>query len=278
VGRTAGEKTGYQEGAAVIGAIAGDIIGSIYENHNIKTTDFPLFSPGCRFTDDSVLTIALADALMSGADYVTKMKEYYRLYPHAGFGGFFSGWAVSDNREPYSSWGNGAAMRISPVGFVFDTLQETLEKAEFFTALTHNHPEGIKGGCATAAVIYLGRTGKTKSEIKDYIETTFGYNLHRTLDEIQPNYGYDISCQGTVPEAIIAFLESTGFEDAIRKAVSLGGDCDTLTCITGGIAQGFYGGVPALITEKVYLFLDDHLRSVTKEFTALYCSNRKGMI
>jgi ADP-ribosylglycohydrolase len=258
----------------MIGAVAGDIIGSIYEHHNIKTTEFPLFSPGCRFTDDSVLTIALADALLNDEDYVTKMKEYYKLYPHAGFGGFFSSWALAESREPYNSWGNGAAMRVSPVGFAFDTLEETLHKTAYYTGLTHNHPEGIKGGCATAAAIYLGRTGKSKKEIKEYIESTFGYNLNRTLDEIRPVYHYDISCQGTVPEAIVAFLESTDFEDAIRKAVSLGGDCDTLTCITGGIAQGFYGGVPAPITEKVYSILDEQLGTVTKEFMKLYCSGQ----
>jgi len=255
----------------MIGAVAGDIIGSVYEWQNIKTTEFPLFSPHSNFTDDSVLTIALADSILNGADYIDKMKEFYSLYPDAGFGGFFSSWAVSKNRSPYNSWGNGAAMRISPVGFAYKSLEETLLKAEFFTALTHNHPEGIKGGCATAAAIYLARTGKDKVQIRKYVESTFGYNLHRKLDEIRPEYTYDISCQGTVPQAMIAFLESNDFEDAIRKAVSLGGDCDTLTCITGGIAQAFYKGVPGFIENKVYGILDERLGRITRLFSEKYC-------
>ncbi len=255
----------------MIGAIAGDIIGSIYEWHNIKTTEFPLFSPRCHFTDDSVLTIALADAIMSGADYVTLLKQYYRTYPHAGFGGNFAAWALTDNTSPYYSWGNGAAMRISPAGFAYATLEETLSKAGEFTAVTHDHPEGIKGGKATAAAIFLARTGKTKPEIRQYITSTFDYDLSRTLDEIRPTYTYDISSQGTVPQAITAFLESESFEDAIRKAVSLGGDCDTLTCITGGIAQAFYG-IPEEISRQVYGYLDEPLSEVTRRFTSLYCS------
>jgi ADP-ribosylglycohydrolase len=250
----------------MIGAIAGDIIGSVYEFHNIKTTDFSLFVPGCRFTDDTVLTVALADALLTGADYVDKMKEYYARYPDAGFGGFFCKWATSDDRAPYHSWGNGAAMRISPVGFAFSSLEETIMQAEKYTAVTHNHPEGIKGACATAAAIYLGRTGSSKMQIKDFIEERFGYDLNSSVEQIRPAYKYDISCQGTVPEAIIAFLDSSDFESAIRLAVSLGGDCDTLTCITGGIAEAFYGGVPQPIQEKVFAILDEPLGRVTREF------------
>lgn len=255
----------------MIGAIAGDIIGSVYEWHNIKTTKFPLFSLASSFTDDSVLTIALAESIMNGTDYINKMKEYYRRYPHAGFGGHFANWARSDDRQPYNSWGNGAAMRISPAGFAFDTLEETLKKAEYFTSLTHNHPEGIKGGCATAAAIWLANHGQTKQEIKDYIQGTFGYNLERTLDEIRPTYKFDVSCQGTVPEAMIAFLESNDFEDAIRKGISLGGDSDTLTCITGGIAQAFYGEVPQAIQQEVLSILDERLRKVTLEFDKRFC-------
>jgi len=254
----------------MIGAIAGDIIGSIYEWHNIKTTEFPLFSPRCHFTDDSVLTIALADAILSGCDYTTMLKRYYRAYPNSGFGGHFAAWAITENASPYGSWGNGAAMRISPAGFAFRTLEETLHKAYEFTAVTHNHPEGIKGGQATAAAIFLARTGKTKFEIRDYITATFGYDLSRTLDEIRPAYEYDISSQGTVPQAITAFLESVSFEDAIRKAVSLGGDCDTLTCITGGIAQAFYG-VPEEVSSRVYTFLDEPLSDIVRRFSSLYC-------
>lgn len=254
----------------MIGAIAGDIIGSIFEWRNTKTTDFPLFSAKSRFTDDSVLTIALADAILSGEDYIDKMHAYASRYPHAGYGGNFARWVIAKEREPYNSYGNGAAMRISPAGFAYDTLEETLDKARHFTALTHNHPEGIKGGCSVAAAIFLCRTGKTKPEVKAYVEETFGYNLGRTLEEIRPAYTFDVSCQGSVPEAIIAFLESTDFEDAIRKAVSLGGDSDTIACITGGIAQAYYHGVPAEIEEKVYGYLDEPLAEVTRKFTKRY--------
>lgn len=256
----------------MIGAIAGDIIGSIYEWHNTKTSDFPLFSANSRFTDDSVLTIALADAILSGEDYIDKMHAYALRYPNAGYGGNFASWVRAKSREPYNSFGNGAAMRISPVGFAYDTLEETLYQAQYFTALTHNHPEGIKGGCAVAAAIYLCRTGKTKPEVKAYLEETFGYNLGRTLEEIRPGYSFDVTCQGSVPEAIIAFLESEDFEDAVRKAVSLGGDSDTIACITGGIAQAYYHGVPAEIEERAYAALDKPLAEVTRRFTRAYIS------
>lgn len=255
----------------MLGAIAGDIIGSVYEWHNIKTTDFELFSPVCRFTDDTVLTVALADAILSGADYAAKMKEYFHRYPNAGYGGRFADWVLTHPSFAYNSWGNGAAMRISPVGYAYDTLEETLSKAEFFTEVTHNHPEGIKGGNATASAIFLARTGKSKVEIKAYIRSKFGYELDRSLDEIRPTYHFDISCQGTVPQAITAFLESTDFEDAIRKAISLGGDSDTLACITGGIAQAFYGGVPDFISQKVYDILDEPMRKVTRQFMEKFC-------
>lgn len=255
----------------MIGALAGDIIGSVYEWHNIKTTEFELFSKGCNFTDDSVLTVALADAILNQADYAAKMKEYFEKYPYAGFGSNFANWAQSEKNTPYNSWGNGAAMRISPAGFAYATLEETLKQAQHFTALTHNHPEGIKGGCATAAAIFMARTGSSKAEIKTYIESHFDYNLDRSLEEIRPKYHFDVSCQGSVPEAIIAFLESDDFEDAIRKAVSLGGDSDTIACITGGIAQAFYHGVPAFIAEQVYAHLDEPLGRITKQFCEQFC-------
>jgi ADP-ribosylglycohydrolase len=256
----------------MIGAIAGDIIGSIYEWNNIKTTEFELFSRFCHFTDDSVLTVALADSILNNVDYDKKMREYYHRYPDAGYGGSFAGWARSMDKKAYNSWGNGAAMRISPAGFAYPTLEETLNQAEKFTVYTHNHPEGIKGACATTAAIFLARKGGSKTEIKDYIENTFGYDLQRTLDQIRPTYQFDVSCQGTIPEAIIAFLESVNFEDAIRKAVSLGGDIDTLACITGGIAQAFYGGILQTISDRVYKILDEPLGRVTREFMAKYCS------
>jgi len=250
----------------MLGAIAGDIIGSVYEWNRIKTKTFPLFSPGCDFTDDSVLSIALAAAILNNEHYGILLKEYYRKYPDRGYGGAFHRWAKSSDNKPYNSWGNGAAMRISPVGFAFNNLEEVLKNAKVYTEITHNHPEGIKGAQATAASIFLARTGKSKKEIEKYIETTFGYDLSMKLDEIRPDYHFDESCQGTVPQAITSFLESKDYEDAIRNAVSLGGDSDTLACITGGIAHAFYGSVPSFISGKVYKILDDDLASTTRVF------------
>jgi len=250
----------------MLGAIAGDIIGSVYEWDRIKTKVFPLFDPKCTFTDDSVLTVALAAAILGNADYGVLMKDYYHKYPNKGYGGSFHKWASSRGNQPYNSWGNGAAMRISPVGFAFNSLEEVLEKAKEYTEITHNHPEGIKGAQATAAAIFLARTGKPKDEIKEYVETTFGYDLSKALDEIRPSYHFDESCQRTVPQAIRSFLESEDYEDTIRNAISLGGDSDTLACIAAGIAHAFYGGVTPFIARKVYEILDDHLGSITREF------------
>lgn len=258
----------------MIGAIAGDMAGSIYEWNNIKTKDIELFTPGCFFTDDTVLTVALADSILSGADYGMNMRKFFRLYPDAGYGGSFSAWAGSGEPAPYNSWGNGAAMRISPVGFVFDDLDTVLRKAGEFTGITHNHPEGIRGAQAAAAAVFMARKGGSKADILNYISGKFGYDLSRHLDEIRPSYGYDVSCQGTVPQAIRAFLDSDGFEDALKNAISLGGDSDTLACITGGIAQAFYGGVPAPIAEKVYLILDERLGNITREFMGRYCGEK----
>ena len=254
----------------MIGAIAGDIIGSVYEWDNIKTKDFELFSPKSFFTDDTVLTVALADTILTGISYVDNLKSFYQRYPHRGYGGSFHAWARSSNPMPYNSWGNGAAMRISPVGYAYNDIDTVLQKAAEFTEITHNHPEGIKGGQATAAAIYLARMGKSKSEIKDFIETNFQYDLNQHVDEIRPSYKFDVSCQGTVPQAIRAFIDSTDFEDAIRTAVSLGGDTDTLACITGGIAQAFYGGVPEPIVNKVYEILDARLGKITRMFMEKY--------
>lgn len=250
----------------MIGAIAGDIIGSIYEWNNIKTKEFPLFSPGCFFTDDTVLTVALADSILSGTPYAKNLKIFYKFYPNAGYGRSFHKWAQSNQYKPYNSWGNGAAMRISPVGYAFDDINTVLKKAEEFTVVTHSHPEGIKGAQAVAAAIFLARFGKGKDEIKHYIESRFGYDISRHVDEIRPKYTYDTSCQGTVPQAICSFLDSTDFEDAIRNAISLGGDSDTLACITGSIAQSFYGSVPPAIKQKVYSILDERLADITRRF------------
>ena len=252
----------------MIGAIAGDIVGSVYEWANIKSKKFPLFTDRSFFTDDSILTIALADTLLTGTPYVDNLKTFYRWYPDGGYGGSFHNWAQSEHSAPYNSWGNGAAMRISPVGYAFDDLDTVLRKAEEFTAVTHNHPEGIKGGQSVAASIFLARSGKTKEDIRRYIESHFGYDLSRHVDDIRPTYTFDVSSQGTVPQAIRAFLDSTDFEDAIRNAISLGGDSDTLACVTGGIAQSFYGGVPQAIQDAVYSVLDERLGAITRRFMA----------
>jgi ADP-ribosylglycohydrolase len=260
----------------MLGTITGDIVGSIYEFDTIKTVDFPLFGDGCRFTDDTVLTVALAEAIMTGGSYASLMKEYYRRYPEAGYGGRFHAWASGKLPGPYQSWGNGAAMRISPVGYAFDTIDLVLEKAEEYTIVTHDHPEGIRGAQATAAAIYLARTGATLEEIRRYITGVFGYDLSRSCDVIRRDYTFDESCQGTVPQAITAFLESGGFEDAIRLAVSLGGDSDTLACITGGIAEAFYGGVPPWIAWHALDYLDEPLRQTALAFTRRYGVTKLG--
>jgi len=256
----------------MIGAIAGDIIGSVYEWNNIKTKDFPLFSDECFFTDDSILTIALADSILLGTPYVDNLKKFYRWYPDGGYGGSFHQWAQSLNSKPYNSWGNGAAMRISPAGYAYNDLDTVLRKAKEFTGITHSHPEGIKGAQATVAAIFLARVGKSKLEIKEFVETRFQYDLSKHIDEIRPTYEFDVSSQGTVPQAIRTFMDSISFEDAIRTTVSLGGDTDTLACITGGIAQAFYKGVPESIQLKVYAILDERLGNITKEFMEQYCN------
>jgi len=255
----------------VLGAIAGDVIGSVYEFDNIKTTDFPLFRADSTFTDDTVLTIAVADVLLNGGDYVGVFKDYFKRYPGRSYGGMFQAWASSAETAPYNSFGNGSAMRVSPVGFAFASLDEVLIEAERTAEVTHNHPEGIKGAQAVAAAIFLARKGNSKEEIKQYVEEWCGYDLGEPLDEIRKYYTYDVTCQGSVPQSIIAFLESSNFEDAVRKAVSLGGDSDTVACITGGIAQAFYGGVPDYIADEALARLDDGLRSVVTLFMNRYC-------
>ena len=250
----------------MLGAIAGDIVGSRFEADPIKTTDFELFHPDCRFTDDSVLTLAVADHILHGSDLVDTLKDYFNRYPNAGYGMGFAQWALSSSREPYYSFGNGSAMRVSPVGFACDSLDEVLKRARATAEVTHNHPEGIKGAQATAAAIFLARTGNSKDEIKDYVEAEFQYDLSESLDAIRPNYTFDASCQGSVPQAIIAFLESESFEDAVRKAVSLGGDSDTQACIAGGIAHAFYGKMPDIMVAEVHSRLDVPLRQITTLF------------
>jgi ADP-ribosylglycohydrolase len=235
----------------MLGAIAGDVIGSVHERARTKTKDFPLFTPDCTFTDDTVLTVAVADCLLHGRGYVDAFHDYFHAYPSAGYGGTFMLWAGSRRREPYNSWGNGSAMRVSPVAYTTATLEEVLEEAKRSAEVTHNHEQGIRGAQATAAAVFLARTGSSKEQIRRYTEEAFGYFLDESLDELRPTYEFDVSCQWSVPQSIIAFLESTGFEDAVRNAISLGGDADTMACIAGAIAEAFYGGVPPQIAEPI---------------------------
>jgi len=257
----------------MIGAIAGDIIGSVYEGFPIKTKDFPLFSPSSTFTDDTVLTAAIAEAILTGRSYLHCLREIGRRYPKAGYGGNFIRWLLSEHPRPYNSWGNGSAMRVSPVGFAFTGEEAVLREAEKTAAVSHNHPEGIKGAQATALAIWLARTGRSKEEIRERISGGFGYDLDRSVIGIRPSYSFDISCQGTVPEAIISFLDSSSYEDAIRNAISLGGDSDTLACITGGIAEAFYGPVPEPIQAAVRKILPPDLLNITSKFYAKFINH-----
>ena len=262
----------------MLGAITGDIIGSIYEANNIKTKKFDLFTDKNRFTDDTVMTFAVAEALMNGGgneNFIRFMKRYGLLYPRAGYGGTFVRWLASDTTEPYNSWGNGSAMRVSSCGWIANLdipieegLKLTEDLAKKSAEVTHNHPEGIKGAQATAVSIFFMRHGKSKNAIKeykdklkDYIKDRFEYDLDFTIDEIRPIYRFDVSCQGSVPPAIVSFLESENFEDAIRNAISIGGDSDTIGAITGSIAEAAYG-IPEDIKEKAISYLDGRLKGV----------------
>ena len=260
------------------GAILGDIIGSPYEfDRSGKTKDFPLFSPESRFTDDTVMTVAVADAFLScpaGASdeairqqLIRSMQRFGRLHPGIGYGAKFFSWLMTVDPQPYGSWGNGSAMRVSSAGWLFNDLETVLNMARLSAEVSHDHPEAIKGAQATAAAVFLARTGSSKDEIKAYIESVFGYDLSRTCDEIRPGYRHDVSCRGTVPEAITAFLEGTGFEDVIRTAVSLGGDCDTLTCIAGSMAEAFYG-VPDELKQVCRQYLSADLAEILQTFEA----------
>jgi len=251
----------------MIGAIAGDIIGSVYEAHPIKSTSFPLFSAHSRFTDDTVLTVAVAFSILNDVDYASSIKDFGLKYPNAGYGGSFYSWLYSAESKPYHSWGNGSAMRVSPVGFASNSIGDVLAEAKKSAEITHNHPEGIKGAQATALAVYLARKGKSKAEIRREISERFGYDVNRTIDEIRPDYHFDVSCQGSVPEAIIAFLESKDYEDAVRKGISLGGDSDTIACIAGGIAQAFYKEIPTEIILKVRKMLPEEFLAIIDEFT-----------
>jgi ADP-ribosylglycohydrolase len=249
----------------LFGAIAGDIIGSRHEWKACTDPQFALFSKSSKFTDDSVLTIAVADAILAQRGYGEAIVEYARRYPKAGYGSFFRRWLADDGVEPYNSFGNGSAMRVSPVAWSFQTEEEVLRQAEHSAAITHNHPEGIKGAQSVALAIHLARTGADKNQIREEIESRFGYNLSRTLVEIRPNYKWDSTSPGSVPESIIAFLESTDFESTIRNAILLGGDADTMAAMAGSIAEAYYG-VPEEIVAQVRKRLPTDLLDVVEKF------------
>jgi len=260
----------------MLGAIAGDVIGSVHEFAAHKSTDFTLFDDNCRFTDDTVLAVAVADCLMNGWSYVDAFHEYFRAYPNAGYGLRFFHWASAGRRDAYNSYGNGAAMRVPAVGHAFESLAEVLAEAARSAQVTHDHPEGVKGAQATAAAIFLARQGEAKPQIKESLESLFGYDLSPRLDDLRPTYRFDESCQGTVPPALIAFLESTDYEDAVRKAVSLGGDADTLACIAGAVAEAYYGGVPSEIASRTWDALDDRLRDIVLQFQRRFGTGAPG--
>jgi ADP-ribosyl-[dinitrogen reductase] hydrolase len=252
----------------MIGAIAGDMIGSPYERYPIKHTNFDLVISA--FTDDTVLTIAIAYSILNEADIAASLKKFAEKYYNLPYGSGFKRWIRSWDNKPYNSFGNGSAMRVSPIGFAYDSVEEVLHQAKRSAEVTHNHPEGIKGAQATALAIYLARAGETKETIRREITDRFSYDLNRTVDEIRPNYSFDVTCQGSVPESIIAFLDSDSWEDAVKKSISLGGDADTMACITGGIAQAFYNEIPENIIEAVRNELPSDLRDVLNAFNAKY--------
>jgi len=257
----------------MLGALVGDIIGSPYELGGMKRTDFELFKEDCRFTDDSVMTLAVAKWLVEDKEHTIKklicyMQELGRKYPDAGYGGRFFSWLFDTDPQPYYSWGNGAGMRVSPVGLYAKTLDEALALAALTASVSHNHPEGVKGAQAIATSVFLCRQGKSKQEIKEYIEKAFGYNLYWTIDRIRPRYRFDVSCTLTVPEAIRAFLEGNTFEEIVRLAISLGGDSDTIGCMAGAIAACMYP-IPDEIAKHCDGFLTDELRVIKDKFIDL---------
>lgn len=256
----------------MLGAIAGDIIGSVHEGRGTKHRDFPLFTLRSTFTDDSVLCVAVAEVLLSGGDFVDAFHDYFHRYPDAGFGGGFLRWAARRDRGPYYSWGNGSAMRVPPVGFAASSLEETLRLAKASAEVTHDHPEGIRGAQAVAAVIYLARQGADRASLRAEVTARFGYDLSRSLDEIRPGYRFDVSCQGSVPQAIAAFLEAESVEAAIRNAVSLGGDADTQACMAGAMAEAFHGGLPEALRRETLTRLPDDLRRVVAAFEARFAA------
>ena len=262
----------------MLGAIIGDIVGSRFEWHNHRSKDFQFLSKekGCEATDDSIMTICIAKAILDsnkdknllGPLCIEKMKSIGRKYPNCGYGGYFYHWIFSDNTKPYNSFGNGAAMRVSACGFAADSLEEAIELSKIVTGITHNHPEGIKGAESVTVAIFMARLGKSKEEIKDYIIKHY-YNIDFTLDEIRNTYKFNETCQETVPQALEAFFESNSFEDAIRNAISIGGDSDTVAAITGGIADAYYG-IPEEIKKEALTYLDEELLDIVTKFEKVY--------
>ncbi|PLY06953.1 MAG: hypothetical protein C0624_03970 [Desulfuromonas sp.] len=252
----------------MLGALTGDIIGSRFEWHNHKHIDFELFDDSCCFTDDSVHTVALAEALLTRRGYGELLREYYQSYPDAGYGKRFSAWVEQNSQAPYNSFGNGAAMRVSPTAWFYSDLETVVAAAEKSAAVTHNHPEGLRGARCIAGAIFLARSGATKKELRSWVAERCGYDLSRSCDDIRPDYTFDVTCQGTVGPAVSAFLESRDFEQSVRLAVSLGGDSDTLACITASISEAFYGNVPQAIAQRAWSFLDPSLRRTVRSFFA----------
>ena len=254
----------------MFGAIVGDVAGSHYEHFPTKSLDFDFFKEHSCVTDDSVLTIAVADWILNGGQLYDYFHRYVARYPNAGYGGTFINWARCLDTEPYNSWGNGSAMRVSPTAYAADSLETVLELAKCSAIVTHDHPDGIAGAQATAGCVFLARTGHSKNEIQEFVISKFGYDLSRKLDDIRHSYSFDVSCAGSVPESIIAFMESESFESAIRLAISLGGDSDTMECIAGAIAEPFYGGVPDELRQKTRTYIDDQLLTVVDAFRLRY--------
>ena len=258
----------------MFGAIVGDIAGSPYEHINCKGEWCEIFADVATFTDDTVLTLATADHFIYGDSYAEVYRQFGRNYPHAGYGGNFRAWMLGESPQPYDSWGNGSAMRVSPIAWVGDNLDWVLSEARDSAAVTHNHPNGIKGAQAVAAAVFLARVGTSKADIRDYITGEFGYDLGRKIEDIRPTYFFDVSCEGSVPEAIMAFLESKDFESAIRKAISIGGDSDTIACISGAIAHAFYGEIPEWMVKYSRSVLDVAQLSIIDDFWKRYPQKR----
>lgn len=247
------------------GAILGDIIGSTREWRRIKTEQFVLFPQGSRYTDDSVMTIATADAILNGKSFTQSYYKWGNSYPKAGYGGMFRKWLMSDNPKPYNSFGNGSAMRVSPIGWLFNNIDDVKSNAYQSAICTHNHKEGVKGAESIAIAIFMARNKFAIEDIKKYIQDNYKYNLERKIEDIRPTYKFDSSCQGSVPESIICFLESNSYEETVRKAISLGGDSDTLACIAGSIAEAYYG-IPYNINKNIYRYLPGTMIKIVQQF------------